>query len=239
MASGADPAAKIPIGMARKLAAILSADVVSYSRLMGDDEEATIHTLKCYREVLGTVVAQHRGRVVDSPGDNLLAEFPSVVEAVQCAVTIQREIYTRNLELPPQRRMHFRLGINLGDVLVEGEQIYGDGINIAARLESLADPGGICISGTVYDQIATKLAFGYEFVGQRTVKNITHPVRVYRVQMEPGAVISPRSTRHRRAVPTWRRGALVVGLLLVVGGGATLGPRSWRPFSPAGVAPAP
>ena len=239
MASGADPAAKIPIGMARKLAAILSADVVSYSRLMGDDEEATIHTLKCYREVLGTVVAQHRGRVVDSPGDNLLAEFPSVVEAVQCAVTIQREIHTRNLELPPQRRMHFRLGINLGDVLVEGEQIYGDGINIAARLESLADPGGICIAGTVYDQIATKLAFGYEFVGQRTVKNITHPVRVYRIQMEPGAALSPRRTRHRRTVPTWRRGALVVGLLLVVGGGVTLWQRSWRPFSPAGVASAP
>src|SRR6516164_6528952 len=129
--------------MERKLAAIFSTHVKGYSCLMGEDEVATIHTLTAYREVMATLIQQHRGRVVDSPGDNLLAEFPSVVEAVQCAVTIQREIYTRNLELPPQRRMHFRLGINLGDVLVEGEQIYGDGINIAARLESLADPGGI------------------------------------------------------------------------------------------------
>jgi adenylate cyclase len=118
--------------MERKLAAILSADVKSYSRLMGEDEEATIHTLTAYREVLTTLIPQHRGRVVDAVGDNLLAEFASVVEAVQCAVAIQQELKARNAELPPHRRMEFRIGINLGDVIVDGERIYGDGVNIAA-----------------------------------------------------------------------------------------------------------
>src|ERR1700746_2646826 len=147
--------------MERKLTAILSADVKGYSRLMGEDEVATIRTITAYREVMATLIQQHRGRVVDSPGDNLLAKFASVVEAVQCAVAIQHELKTRNAELPPHRRMEFRIGINLGDVIVEGERIYGDGVNIAARLEALAEAGGICISGTVYDQVETKLAFNY------------------------------------------------------------------------------
>jgi class 3 adenylate cyclase len=186
MASGEDPVSRLTIGMTRKLAAILSADVAEYSRLMGEDEEATIRTVTAYREVIATLVQQHRGRVVDSPGDNLLAEFPSVVDAVQCAVAIQRELHARNTALPLPRRMQFRLGINLGDVIAEGERIYGDGVNIAARLESLAEAGGICISGTVYDQIGTRLALRYEFLGERTIKNITRPVRVYRVRAEPG-----------------------------------------------------
>jgi len=226
MTSGGDPASRVPTGMTRKLVAILSADVVEYSRLMGEDEEATVHTLKLYRGVLGTVVQQHRGRVVDSPGDNLLAEFPSVVEAVQCAVAIQREINARNMELPLQRRMQFRLGINLGDVITEGEQIYGDGINIAARLESLADPGGICISGTVYDQIATKLAFGYEFLGQRTVKNITNPVRVYRVKTESGLPGPQRRRQNKLVTGPWSRRAFALAGLLILGGGIA----SWRLF---------
>src|SRR5919201_4763241 len=142
--------------MERKLTAILSADVKGYSRLMGEDEEATVHTITAYRELMASLIQQHRGRVVDSPGDNLLAEFASVVEAVQCAVAIQRELRLRNAELPLHRRMEFRIGINLGDVLVEGERIYGDGVNIAARLEALAEPSGVCISGTVYDQVETK-----------------------------------------------------------------------------------
>jgi adenylate cyclase len=219
MAAGDDPASRVPTGMTRKLAAILSADVAGYSRLMGEDEEATIHTLKLYRGIINTVVQQHRGRVVDSPGDNLLAEFPSVLEAVQCAVVIQQEIKTRNMELPVQRRMQFRLGINLGDVITEGEQIYGDGINIAARLESLAEAGGICISGTVYDQVATKLALGYEFLGQRTVKNITHPVRVYRVRAESGLPASQRRWQHIwGTLPGLRIALGLVGLLLLAGG---------------------
>src|SRR5499426_3915005 len=170
--------------MERKLTAILSADVKGYSRLMGEDEEATIRTLTAYREVMATLIAQHRGRVVDSPGDNLLAEFASAVDAVRGAVEIQRELRVRNAELPPERRMEFRIGINVGDVVVEGERLYGDGVNIAARLEALAEGGGICIAGTVYDQVENKLSFSYEYVGEQTVKNIAKPVRVYWVRLE-------------------------------------------------------
>jgi TolB-like protein/Tfp pilus assembly protein PilF len=151
---------------------------------MGEDEVATIRTLTAYREAMTSLIQQHRGRVVDSPGDNLLAEFASVVDAVQCAVEIQQELRNRNIDLPPERRMEFRIGINLGDVIVEGERIYGDGVNIAARLEGLADAGGICISGSVYDQIETKLALQYEYLGEQSVKNITKPVRVWRVRWE-------------------------------------------------------
>src|SRR6058998_1365017 len=155
--------------MERKLAAILSADVRGYSRLMGEDEEATIRTLTAYRTVLATFIVQHHGRVVDSPGDNLLAEFASVVDAVRCAVAIQCKLKGRNAALPPQRRMEFRLGINLGDVVMEGDRIYGDGVNIAARLEGVAEPGGLCLSGTVYDQIKNKLALEYEALGAQAV----------------------------------------------------------------------
>ena len=176
-----------PARIERKLAAILSADVKGYSRLMGEDEVATIRTLTTYREVMSTFIRQYRGRVIDSPGDNLLAEFASVVDAVQGAVETQRELQARNADLPPERKMEFRIGINLGDVIVEGERIYGDGVNIAARLEGLAEAGGICISGIVYDQVETKLNFlnlGYEYLGAQSVKNITKPVPVYRVQIK-------------------------------------------------------
>src|SRR5262249_39072913 len=141
-----------------------------------------------------------RGRVVDSPGDNLLAEFPSVVEAVQCAVAIQRELHVRNAALPLHRRLEFRIGINLGDVIVEGERLYGDGVNIAARLEGLAEAGGVCISGIVYDQIKTKLVLGYEDLGAQAVKNIAEPVRVYRVQLEPGAAVPAAHEQEEKAV---------------------------------------
>src|SRR5712692_1307237 len=174
----------------RKLAAILSADVKGYSRLMGEDEVATIRTLTAYREVMTALIRQHRGRVVDSPGDNLLAEFASVVDAVQCAVEIQQELKRRNADLPASRKMEFRIGINLGEVVVEGEKIYGDGVNLSARLEGLADAGGICVSVIVYDQVENKLNFlnlGYEYLGEQTVKNIAKPVPVYRVHLEPGA----------------------------------------------------
>lgn len=171
----------------RKLSAILSADVKGYSRLMGQDELATVRTLTTYRELMATLIKQHRGRVVDSPGDNLLAEFVSVVDAVECSVKIQNELKARNAELPENRKMEFRIGVNVGDVIQEGERIYGDGVNIASRIEGLADGGGISVSGTVYDQIENKLALGYEYQGEHTVKNIAKPIRVYRVLMEPVA----------------------------------------------------
>jgi class 3 adenylate cyclase len=172
-------------GFKRKLAAILSADVKEYSRLMREDETATIRTLTAYRELMTTLIKQHHGRVVDTVGDNLLAEFASVVDAVQGAVAIQKEIKSRNAQMPESRKMLFRIGINLGDLVVEGDRIYGDGVNIAARLEGMADPGGICISRTAYDQIEDKLPLGYEYLGEKTVKNTVKPVRAYRVIFEP------------------------------------------------------
>jgi adenylate cyclase len=169
----------------RRLAAIFSADVVGYSRLMGEDDAATVKTITAYREVMATLIKQHRGRMVDSPGDNVLAEFASVVDAAQCAVAVQKEFQARNVDLPENRRMQFRIGINIGDIIEEGERIYGDGVNISARLEALADPGGICISKTAFEHIESKLPFGYEYIGKQKVKNITKPFGAYRVLMEP------------------------------------------------------
>jgi class 3 adenylate cyclase len=168
-------------GVKRKLTAILSADVAGYSRLMGRDEVGTVQILKRYRQIMATLIDKAHGRVVDSPGDNLLAEFASVVDAVHCADTVQQALKSRNAELTEDRRMQFRIGINLGDVIEDGDRIYGDGINIAARLESLAEPGGICISGTVYDQVKNKLPLEYNNLGKQNVKNIAEPVRTYRV----------------------------------------------------------
>jgi adenylate cyclase len=169
----------------RRLAAIMSADVKEYSRLMREDESSTVQTLKSYREVMSVLIGQHHGRVVDSPGDNVLAEFASVVDAVQSAVAIQKELALCNAKLVENRRMVFRIGINLGDVIADGDRIYGDGVNIAARLQDLAEPGGICISRTAYDQIEDKLPLGYEYLGERSVKNIARPVPAYKVILDP------------------------------------------------------
>ena len=203
--------------MERKLTAILSADVEGYSRLMGEDEEATIRTLTAYRELMTTLIQQHRGRVVDSPGDNLLAEFASAVDAVQGALAIQRELKTRNAELPANRQMAYRIGINVGDVVVEGERVYGDGVNIAARLESLAEGGGICISGTVYDQVENKLALQYDYLGEQAVKNISKPVRVYQVLLVPGAVAHRMIQAKRAVARVWDKAALAIAAVVVVG----------------------
>jgi adenylate cyclase len=181
-----------PKGFRRKLTAILNADVAGYSRLMQDDESATVKTLESYKQAFFDLIRQHRGRVVDSPGDNFLAEFASVVNAVQCAVAVQKEFDAHNSEPPKNRCMMFRIGVNLGDVIEEGERIYGDGVNIAARLESLADPGGICVSKTAFDQIETKLPLGYEFLGEQRIKNIAKPVGAYRVVLEPRVTSRPR-----------------------------------------------
>ena len=174
-----------PEHLKRKLVALLSADVKGYTRLMSLDEEATVRTLDSYKEAMGDLIRRNDGRVVDSIGDNLLAEFPSVVEAVQCAVEIQKEIKGRNKDVPEERRMEFRIGVNLGDVVVEGEKVFGDGVNIVARMEKLAEPGGVCISGTAYEQVRNRLPYGFKDLGKQQIKNIAEPVQVYRVLMEP------------------------------------------------------
>jgi adenylate cyclase len=186
---------------------------------MGEDEEATVRTLTAYREVLTSLIQQHNGRVIDSPGDNLLAEFASVVNAVQCAVAVQKKIKARNDEFPENRRMQFRIGINLGDVIQEEDRVYGDGVNIAARLEGLSEPGGICISKTAFDHIESKLPYGYEFLGDQSVKNIAKPVRAYRVLLEPeaaGKVIGEKRFLGRFARKTAM--AAIIVLLMVAGG---------------------
>jgi adenylate cyclase len=201
--------------MKRRLVAILSADVKGYSRLMSLDEEGTVRMLTAYKGVMENLIGQHGGRVVDAPGDNLLAEFSSVVDAVQCAVEIQREIQGRNEGVPEDRRMEFRIGVNLGDVLEEGEKIFGDGVNIVARVERLSEPCGVCISGTAYDQVKNRLPFGFKSLGEHVVKNIPEPVRVYRVLMEPGVTKAGKGLR----IEARGKKALVLGivaLLLVV-----------------------
>jgi TolB-like protein/class 3 adenylate cyclase len=166
----------------RRLAAILAADVAGYSRLMGADEEGTLAALKTIRrELADPKIKEHRGRIVKTTGDGLLLEFASVVDAVRCAVDVQREMAQRNADVPPERRIEFRMGINVGDIIRDGRDIYGDGVNIAARLEALAEPGGICVSRVVRDQVRDKLSFSFEDLGEQQVKNIARPVRVHRV----------------------------------------------------------
>lgn len=190
--ASARPAAK------RRLAAILSADVSGFSRLMEADEEGTLRTLKTYRAGIDALIARHDGRVVGTAGDSILAEFASPVEATRCAVEVQEGLAKHNADLPPDRRLKFRIGINLGDVVVEDTDLFGDGVNVAARLQALAEPGGILVSGGIYDQIKTKLPFGYDFLGAQRVKNIVEPVRVYRLHREPAAALRSQAARRRR-----------------------------------------
>jgi adenylate cyclase len=175
----------------RRLTTLLCADVKGYARLMEADEAGTLATLRRYREAMATLIERHDGRIVNTWGDAIIAEFPSVVEAVQCAVETQQEISGYNGGLPEPQRMKFRIGIHLGDVMVEGDDVYGDGVNIAARLQELADPGGILISGPVYDQVHNKLSIGFDCLGQQHLKNVVNPVTGYRV-LQDGAVVRPR-----------------------------------------------
>jgi TolB-like protein/class 3 adenylate cyclase/Tfp pilus assembly protein PilF len=203
-------------GFKRKLTAILSADAVEYSRMMRDDEDATIRTLTNYRSAISNLIQKFRGHVVDTTGDNLLAEFTSVVDAVNCAVEIQRELAERNAELPEERKMNFRIGVNLGDVVEEEGRIYGDGVNIAARMEGLAVTGGICISGSVYDSVESRLGLEYEFLGEQEVKNIDKPVRAYRVLSFPGAA-AHRVAQAKAAVgKRWRNLTMAAAAVIVV-----------------------
>jgi adenylate cyclase len=193
----------------RKLTTILCADVYGYSRLMEQDEAATLATLRLYRDAIDGLIARHRGRIASTAGDSLLADFPSVVEAVQCAIEIQQELAGRNRSLPDARRMAFRIGINLGDVMLHDGDLYGEGVNIAARLEALAEPGGICISRTVYDQVRNKLTVAFEDLGDQPVKNISEPVQAFRVRLDGGAKDSapPKLARPPQAVLADRAGS--------------------------------
>jgi len=212
----------------RKLSAILNADVKGYSRLMSEDEAGTIRTLNAFKEVMTNLIQQHHARVVDAPGDNLLAEFPSVVDAVQCAVEIQRELKVRNAELPENRRMEFRIGINLGDVVEEEGKIFGDGVNIAARMESLSGAGSICISGKAYDEVKNKLLLGYKYLGEQAVKNVAEPIRAYQILLEPeaaGKVIGEKKVKPK----TWQRSAIgSVAILIVVIAAVVI----WKLYTP-------
>ncbi len=204
----------------RRLVAILAADIVGYSRLMGEDEEGTLRTLHAYRDVMDRLIGEHDGRVFGGAGDSVMAEFPSPVQAVRCAVRIQDELERRNAELPEERRMQLRIGVNLGDVMVEEGNLLGDGVNIASRLEGLAIPGGICISDSVYQQIKNKVHLGYEDLGEHSVKNIAEPVAAYRVLTTPEAadkVLAARTTDRRWA-------ALAAFVVLAV---AAVGVMAW------------
>ena len=214
----------------RKLTAILSADVKGYSRLMGEDEVGTIRTLSTYHKIMTTLIQQYRGRVVDAPGDNVLVEFGSVVDAVRCAIQIQKELKAKNTELPENQRMEFRMGVNIGDVIEEGKKIYGDGVNIAARVESLAEGGGICISGTAFDQVKNKLDLEYEFLGEKEVKNIAEPVRVYRVRLKPGVEISVPKEERKPGLNRWQWSVMAV-VLLIITGLVTLA--IWKSYAPS------
>ena len=216
----------------RKLAAVLSASAVEYGRLMGEDEAGTLQILKGHHQAMCSLVEKHQGRVVDTRGDNLLAEFASVVDALECAVEIQKELKGRNEELPKERRMPFRIGIHLGDIIEEEGKIYGDGVNVAALLDSLADGGGICVSRSAHDQVKNKLDVGYQDLGQRGAENIPETVRVYRVVLEP----DPKwkmIVKFWSRMKQWQKVALTLAVaLLQVGGGLVVKKYLDRPPSP-------
>jgi adenylate cyclase len=223
----------------RRLTAILAADVAGYSRLMGADEEGTHERLQAHLgELVNPKIKEHRGRIVKNTGDGFLAEFASVVDAVRCAVEVQRGMVEREPAVPDERRIRFRIGINLGDVIAERDDIYGDGVNIAARLEALAEPGGVCISRVVRDQIRDKLPYGFEDKGEQSVKNIARPVRVYALCPETiaelpraGMPIALSRRRHSVVAPI----AAAIAAVLVI---ATLAWWVWPPTRSASTTPA-
>jgi len=230
-----------PESMKRKLTTILAADVVGYSRLMAANEEATLATLRSSRSVFDEMIARHQGRLFGTAGDAVLAEFGSAVEAVRCAISIQEELGVRNAQLPDDRRMLFRIGVNVGDVIVEGDDLLGDGVNVAARLEGLAPAGGICISGSTFEQVKNKLSIGFEDLGPQEVKNIPHPVSAFRIMAGPvsvapgAAAATPKPPRPAAKTRRARMLALAGGGVAVIVAGAVaawlLIPRGPAPLS--------
>ena len=211
----------------RKLRAILSADVKGYSILMADDEIFTIKMIKGYRSIMSHCIEQYNGRVVDSPGDNVLSEFASAVDAVQCAVEIQRQLKKENDRLVEDKRLEFRIGVNIGDIVQDEDRIYGDGVNIAARIEGLADPGGVCLSRSAYNQIKKKVGFGFENMGEHPVKNISEPVRVYKVLMAEEDAGKLIGIKQKASKLKWILAAAAVSIVIVVG---ALGGVYWKYF---------
>lgn len=207
----------------RRLATILMADVVGYSRMMEANEERTLRVFRGHREVFDALLLQHRGRIFNTAGDAVLAEFPSAVDAVRCATEIQSALRTRNDHLPPEERMQFRIGVNLGDVIVQGTDLLGDGVNVAARIQTVAEPGGVCLSGSVYDQIRNKLSLEFQQMGEQTFKNISQPIRVFAVGEGPeGTVRHAPKPPPAAPVRRWSAGALaaaVFGLALALAAG--------------------
>jgi class 3 adenylate cyclase len=205
----------------RKLAVILAADFEDYSRLMHEDEDATLRTLQAYREIIDNLIVRHAGRIFNTAGDSVVAEFASAIEAVRCGIAIQEELAPRNAELPDERRMNLRIGVNLGDVMVDGDNLLGDGVNVAARLEGVADPGGICISGDVYNQIRHKLSVSIEDMGPLVVRNIADPVPTFRIT--PGLVPTAGNRRHTQKpilMTQWRTVAITAAVVAAVALGA-------------------
>lgn len=230
-----------PTPVKRKLVAILAADAVGYSRMMAADEEGTVKILSAHRAVIDGIIEFHEGRIINTAGDSVLAEFASPVQAVRCAVEIQDALETRNESLPEERRMRFRIGVNLGDVMVKGDDLLGDGVNVAARLEGIAEPGNIYIASSVYDQIAGKLNLGFVDLGNQSLKNIDRPIRAYRI--ERGGTPAPEPAPRRRT-GLWI-GGIVAALLIAgalgwrLGGQPPPAPPPQAPLAQAPVAQAP
>ena len=218
----------------RKLKAIFSADVQGYSKLMGDDDEQTVNTITTYREIIAALIEKGHGRVVDAPGDNILAEFDSSLDAVRSAIAIQNVLNVENKKLPDKRRMDFRIGINLGDIIHKDDRIYGDGVNIAARIEKLADPGGICISRGVYEQVDGKLGIGFADLGPYSVKNIKKPINIYKMLLDPedaGKTISPSKPK----TSPWRWMITAIAVIIAIAGAGIWYHKSKTDFEPASV----
>ena len=222
----------------RRLTTILAAYIAGYSRMMADDEEGTLRTLKAHRTVVDGLIARHEGRIFNTAGDSVVAEFGSAVEAVRCAITIQDELRVRNAQLDEKRRMQFRIGLNVGDVLVDGTNLYGDGVNVAARLESIAQPGGICISGSVFALVKNKLSYGFEDIGPQQVKNIPEPVSAFRLTSgeAPVSGTAPAAPARSKRSRTLAFAAGGIALTAAVAVGVYLVMRPSSPVSPPAAA---
>ena len=220
MQNNAPPKEERPPSLERRLATIMMADVAGYSRMMGENEERTVQTLRGHREIFDALLGLHRGRIFNTAGDAVLAEFPSAVQAVRCATEIQAALRTRNEQLPEEQRMWFRIGINLGDVIVQGGDLLGDGVNVAARIQTIAEPGGVCISGSVYDQIQNKLTLQFKLMGERSFKNIAQPIRTFSISEADGTAMpvtsAPERPKGRKLVGIV---AALLALIVAAGGG--------------------